>query len=166
MRKYETVFIVHPDLSAEERQPLFKKLTNLISDHHGLLVKIDEWGERKLAYEIKKQTRGYYTLMEFCGNGDLVKELERTLRLDDGILKYMTVLLDKGVDVEAIKAEIEARKEKEAKAEPVQEEVLVPQEPAIAVQAEAPETAIAKSEESEKTIELERQEEETTNGDI
>ncbi|OEU78425.1 MAG: 30S ribosomal protein S6, partial [Desulfobacterales bacterium S5133MH4] len=110
MRRYETLYILHPELSEEQRQPLFDKLTGLMSADHGMLVKLDEWGNRKLAYEIKKQTRGYYVLMEFCGDGPLVKEIERNMRLDDRILKYLTVLTDKAVDAEAAKAEIETAK--------------------------------------------------------
>ena len=114
MRKYESIFIANPDLSEEERQPLLDKLDNLISKGQGLLVKMNEWGQKRLAYEVKKQTRGYYVQMEFCGDGILVMELERNMRLDDRVLKYMTVLVDAEVDVEAVKAELEAAKELEA----------------------------------------------------
>ena len=122
MRKYETILIANPDLSEEERQPLLEKLENLISQGQGFLVKLNEWGQKRLAYEVKKQTRGYYVHVEFCGDGALVRELERNMRLDDRVLKYMTVLLDKEADVEAIKAQIEAAKEQESKPEPAGEE--------------------------------------------
>ena len=111
MRRYETVFIVNPSLSQEESQPLFDKVTDLIVAHQGLMVKFDEWGQKRLAYEIKKQTRGYYILLDFCGNGSLVKELERNMRLDDRVLKYMTVCVAKDVDEEAIRTEIKAAEE-------------------------------------------------------
>lgn len=123
MRRYETVFIVNPELSEEQRQPVFDKLKGLVSEDQGMLVKFDEWGHKRLAYEIKKHTRGYYVLMEFCGDGALVKEIERNTRLDDRVLKYMTVLKDKAVDVEAVKAEIEAAKEQESKPEPAEQAV-------------------------------------------
>jgi len=111
MRRYETVFIVNPSLSQEESQPLFDKLTDLIAAHQGLMVNFDEWGHKRLAYAIKKQTRGYYILLDFCGNGSLVKELERNMRLDERVLKYMTVCVAKDVDEEAVKSEIEAAEE-------------------------------------------------------
>lgn len=114
MRRYETVFIVDPELSEEQHQQLFNKLKGLVPDDQGMLVEFDEWGSKRLAYEIKKHTRGYYVLMDFCGDGALVKELERNMRLDDRVLKYMTVLKGKGVDLEALKAEIEAAKEQES----------------------------------------------------
>jgi small subunit ribosomal protein S6 len=121
MRRYETVFIVNPELSEEQRQPLFDKLKGIVSEDHGMLVKFDEWGHKRLAYEIKKNPRGYYVLMEFCGDGALVKEIERNMRLDDRVLKYMTVLKDKTVDVEALKGEIEAAKEQESEPEPTEQ---------------------------------------------
>ena len=122
MRRYETVFVANPTLSQEDRRPLFDKLTNLISDGQGLLVKFDDWGPRSLAYEIKKQTRGYYVLMDYCGDGALVKELERNLTLDDRLLKYMTVCTAKEVDLEAVQAEVVAAEAEAAKPAPEEEE--------------------------------------------
>ena len=110
MRKYETIIIAHPSLSQEERQPFFDKLTNLISKGEGLLVDVNDWGQKRLAYEIKKQTRGYYVRLEYCGRGDLVREMERNIRLDDRALKYMTVCIANEIDVEEVKAEMEKRK--------------------------------------------------------
>ena len=106
MRRYETIFIVDNDLSEEDHSPIFEKLTDLIHQHNGLLVVVDEWGSKKLAYEIKKKARGYYVRLDYCGSGILVNEIERFFRIDDRILKYMTVLLDKDVDIEAVKEEI------------------------------------------------------------
>ena len=117
MRRYETVFIVNPELSEDQHQLLFDKLNGLVPEDQGMLVKLDEWGNKRLAYEIKKHTRGYYVLMDFCGDGALVKEIERNLRLDDRVLKYMTVLKDETVDLEAVKAEMEAATAEAAKKE-------------------------------------------------
>ena len=106
MRRYETIFIADNDLSEEDRFPIFEKLKDLIQQHSGLLVMVDEWGGKKLAYEIKKKARGYYVRLDYCGSGILVNEIERFFRIDDRILKYMTVLLDQDVDMEAVKEEI------------------------------------------------------------
>jgi small subunit ribosomal protein S6 len=106
MRRYETIFIADNDLSEEDRSPIINKLKDLINQHGGLLVMIDEWGGKKLAYEIKKKVRGYYIRLDYCGSGILVNEIERFFRIDDRILKYMTVLLDKDADIEAVKEEI------------------------------------------------------------
>ena len=106
MRRYETIFIADNDLSEEDRSPIFERLKDLIQQHSGLLVMVDEWGSKKLAYEIKKKARGYYVRLDYCGSGILVNEIERFFRIDDRILKYMTVLLDKDADIEAVKEEI------------------------------------------------------------
>ena len=106
MRRYETIFIVDPDLSDEQQDPVFERLTDLINQHKGIFVKLDRWGTKKLAYEIKKKSRGCYVRLDYCGNGLLVDEIERFFRIDDRILKYMTVLTKTAVDVEKIKEEI------------------------------------------------------------
>ncbi len=112
MRRYETIIILDPDLSNEERTPVFEKLNDMIPHHGGFLVMNDDWGVKKLAYEIKKKARGYYVRLDYCGTGTLVDEMERFFRIDDRVLKFMTVLLDKNADVERIKEE-KARAEAE-----------------------------------------------------
>lgn len=114
MKRYETIFIVDPDLSDEERSPLFERLTPLFSQMEGFLLTVDEWGIRKLAYEIKKKARGYYVRLDYCGTGNLVNEIERFFRIDDRILKYMTILVDPEANLDRLKAELaEAEAEKE-----------------------------------------------------
>jgi len=114
MRRYETIFIIDNDLSEEGRSPILEKLENLIQQYNGLRVMFDEWGTKRLAYEIKKKARGYYVCLDYCGSGPLVNEIERFFRIDDRVLKYMTVVLDKDVDIENVKEEI--AKAEEAKA--------------------------------------------------
>lgn len=106
MRRYETIFIADNDLSEDDRFPILEKLKDLIHQHNGLLVAIDEWGGKRLAYEIRKKSHGYYIRLDYCGSGVLVDEIERFFRIDDRILKYMTVLLDKDIDMDAIREEI------------------------------------------------------------
>lgn len=106
MRRYETFIIIDPDLSDEERSPIFEKVKALIQQEECLLVMLNEWGARRLAYEIKKKSRGYYVRLDYCGTGKLVDEMERFFRIDDRVMKYMTVLLDKYADIELIKEEM------------------------------------------------------------
>ena len=115
MRRYETFIIIDPDLSDEERSPIFGKVKDLIQQDECLLVMLDEWGPRKLAYEIKKKSRGYYVRLDYCGTGKLVNEMERFFRIDDRVMKYMTVLLDKYADIELIKEEMAKAEIKESK---------------------------------------------------
>ena len=109
MRRYETFVIIDPDLSQEQREPLVGRVEELITQMDGFLVKTDDWGERKLAYDIKKKGRGYYVRFDYCGLAPLVNEIERFFRIDDRALKYMTVLLNRDVDLEKIKEEKAAR---------------------------------------------------------
>jgi len=120
MRRYETIIIIDPDLSDEGRAPVLDKVTQLIQQFDGTLVLADEWGAKSLAYDIKKKNRGYYVRVDYCGNGELVSEIERHFRIDDNVLKFMTVLLDNDADPEQILADI--AKEEAAKAERQQAE--------------------------------------------
>ena len=116
MRRYEQIVILDSDLSEDTRQPVFDRLKELIPQYNGFLIDIDEWGQKKLAYEIKKKPRGYYAQIDFCGFGDLVDEMERFYRIDDRILKYMTVVLEKEADLNSIKAEMTEKEAKKAEA--------------------------------------------------
>lgn len=160
MRRYETVLIIDPDVAEEQRGSLFGRLDEIIGQKNGLLILNDEWGVRKLAYPIKKRVRGDYVRMEYCGDGDLVDEIERFFRIDDRALKYMTVVLDKNADLEKVKQEIaEAAEAKEkadaekkaaaqaAAAPPVVEEADAPVAAAVEA-AETPEPAAEASTDS------------------
>jgi len=108
MRRYETIVIVDADVSENDRVALLSRIQEIIPQQEGVLIKEDLWGIKKLAYEIKKKPRGYYARYDYCGMGPLVDELERFFRIDDRVLKYLTVLLDSDADVEKIQAELEA----------------------------------------------------------
>ena len=106
MRRYETTIIADPDLHEEDRSALFDRVKEIIAQQQGVLIEEDFWGAKKLAYEIKKKTRGYYARYDFCGTGPLVAEMERFFRIDDRIMKYLTILLNADADVEKIQAEL------------------------------------------------------------
>jgi small subunit ribosomal protein S6 len=112
MRRYETFVIIDPDISQEQRTLLLERVKELITQMNGFLVFEDDWGDRKLAYEIRKKERGYYVRFDFCGEAELINEIERFFRIDDRALKYMTVLLDKDADLEKIKEEQAAAESK------------------------------------------------------
>jgi small subunit ribosomal protein S6 len=156
MRRYETIVIVDPDLGEEQRGPVFDKIRELIPQRGGLLVEFDEWGSRKLAYEIKNKQRGFYVRVDYCGGGDLVSEMERQFRIDDRIMKYMTVLLDKEADMESIQEEMsQAKAENEPKPETEAEEAK--EAPAEAATAET--TDATEPEQAPETTESEAQKE-------
>lgn len=138
MRKYETVFISDPDLKDQARSNLFDKVRNIIAKENGILLNFEEWGNKKLAYEIKKKLRGHYVCVTYGGTGELIKELERNFRLSDEVLKFMTLLLSDNVTVEQLEKEVQqareaqeaqdeskqAAKEEAAKKETVKEETV------------------------------------------
>ncbi len=152
MRRYETMIIVDPDLSDEQREPLLERIEETISARDGVLVMFDNWGNQKLSYEVRKKARGHYVRIDYCGEGELVAELERTFRIDDRVMKFMTVLLEENVDPEKIKAEISAAESPETPAEETAEGETSEEE----AKAEAGETEEA----SEETAEAETSEEE------
>lgn len=118
MRRYETIFIINSDISDEDRSLMYDRLKDLIEKDKGLLVMLDVWGDRKLAYEIDKKTRGYYVRLDYCGGGNLVDEMERLFKIDDRVMKYMTVMLKDKVDIDSVKEEIaSAQAEDESAAE-------------------------------------------------
>ena len=108
MRRYETVIIVPADLPDDEIISLADRYQAIITNHKGLVMKIEKWGKRKLTYEIRKHNRGFYLLIDFAGQGAVVAELERNLKIDDKILKFMTVKKDDHVLLEDLEKEIAA----------------------------------------------------------
>lgn len=119
MKRYETIVIVDPDLSKEAEAPLFERINDLIPQYSGVLIETDDWGTKKLAYEIKSKNRGHYVKFDFCGDGALVQEMERFFRIDDKVLKFMTVLLEDDADLDAIRTDLaeKAAKKEQAAAE-------------------------------------------------
>jgi small subunit ribosomal protein S6 len=90
---YETLFIVHPEKGPKMKE-FVERLKKVIEGQDGSLTHVDEWGLRDLAYRIEKQGKGFYTLLQYRSSARAVEELERNLRLTDGILRYLTVRPD------------------------------------------------------------------------
>jgi len=105
-RRYETIFITPADIPDEELQALIERYSAIIAGRKGILVKVEKWGKRKLAYEIKKHLRGYYILLDFAGQTDVVNEMERNFKIDDKILKYMTIKKEDVADLKVLESEI------------------------------------------------------------
>ena len=109
-RMYETIIIVQPDLGDEELKALSAKIQDVISTMKGEFCRLEDWGVRKLAYPINKVTRGRYYYLRFDGDAPLIAELERRLRLDDKVVRYQSVKIEKdtGAAAAAAKAAAEA----------------------------------------------------------
>jgi small subunit ribosomal protein S6 len=121
MRKYETVIISDPDLQDQPRTDLLDKVRNIIARENGILLDVDDWGSKKLAYEINKKLRGHYFCLTYGGTGDLVKELERILKLSDDVMKYMTILLSTDETAESLAKEAQDAEAARAQAAAPQE---------------------------------------------
>lgn len=90
MRKYESLFVLRPNLEEEKRNELISKFTSII-ESNGEIVKVDEWGNKKLAYEIEKLREGYYVLVDFKAAPELPSELERNFKIADDVIRYVVV---------------------------------------------------------------------------
>ena len=93
MNSYETIFIIDAALEEDAIKALQEKFTNLISSN-GTVESVDEWGKRRLAYEIKDRTEGYYVLVNFSSDSEFPKELDRQYRITDGILRTIIIRKD------------------------------------------------------------------------
>jgi small subunit ribosomal protein S6 len=106
MRRYETIFIAKPNLAEDEIEAVINKTNSIIEGDGGTIIRIDKWGLKKLAYLIKKESQGYYVYIDYAGIPASVSEIERIFRIDDKVLKYLTVKLADACNPEAIKEEL------------------------------------------------------------
>ena len=119
MPTYETMLVLNPELSTEQKDGVVEKLKQFIGDRGAEVITVKEWGVNTLAYEIKKNTKGFYLLLYLKGDASLVAEMEKTLRLMEEVLRYLIVKCEEG-DIDAFQQEGEP--EHETKPEPKQEE--------------------------------------------
>lgn len=120
MREYETVFITQPNISETQLKQVNERLGALVEKNQGRLFYARNMGKRTLAYPIEKQTKGIYTCLDYAAQGGAVGEIEHSLKLDENVLRFLTVVKAEEVDIEARAQEIEAKGE----ALPVTEETL------------------------------------------
>ena len=94
MRKYETMFILSSEFTKEQIPEKVERFTTVITNGGGQIDKVTEWGKRRLAYEVKKQREGFYVLVHFTAEPDVVKELERIFRISEEVIRYLVVRLE------------------------------------------------------------------------
>jgi len=92
---YESIFIINPNLPDEETAAVIKKMQDVVAKQGGEMLKFEDWGKKKLAYEIKKHKRGHYAFFQFKSAPTAISELERTYKLTDSVIKFLTVKLEK-----------------------------------------------------------------------
>ncbi|MCF8144573.1 MAG: 30S ribosomal protein S6 [Deltaproteobacteria bacterium] len=110
MRYYETLYIINPDLTDDEYRDVVAKMNTLVEKEKGVITKVEEWGKRTLAYEVKKFDKGSYVLLQYCGESGIVEQVKREMTLDDRVLKYQTIKLSDNADPEALKSAEEGDK--------------------------------------------------------
>lgn len=98
MRHYETTYILRPNLGEDQFTEIIERTNAIVTDDDGSIIDIDHWGIKKLAYEIKKEAQGYYVYMNYAAHGTTVSEIERIFRIDDRLLRYLTIKLADAID--------------------------------------------------------------------
>jgi small subunit ribosomal protein S6 len=94
MPLYESIFIVRPNLTDDETAKIIEKMTGILEKSGGSLVRQENWGKKKLAYEVRRERKGTYVYLNFTSSGQVVDELERSFRFEDSVIKFMTVRVD------------------------------------------------------------------------
>ena len=138
MRTYESIFIVHPEVIGDDQTALIDKYKTILSDQGADVLKLENWGTRTLAYQVKKQSKGCYVLVIFDAEPTVIAEFERRMRIDEKVIKFQTIILEGGYeappvveaapeeapeeDAEATKSATEAPAEAEAATEESTEE--------------------------------------------
>ncbi len=162
MREYETTFIVQPEISSEGIEAICGRLDGILESQGAGRLLYDDLGRRRLAYEIRKFQKGHYLTLMYLDEGKVVPEIERALRLDDSVLRFLTVLVKQQVpDIEARKAEAaeleqeRARKAAERAAREAEDAAREAEETARAAEetARAAEEAAKATEEAAKATE-------------
>ena len=103
MPSYETTIITKPQASEEQVNSLKAKVESVISAHSGQVANFEDWGTRKLSYEIQRENRGRYIYFGYTANSDTVAELERNLRLNENVLRFLSIQVDEEENLEELK---------------------------------------------------------------
>lgn len=145
LNEYETIYVARPDLTDDVMTKITSRYEQVVNDNAGTMLVAEDWGKRKLAYIIRKHQRGHYIYLNYVGPSSIVAEMERSLGLEDDLLRFLTVKLEEDVEVEArraladerrrlraermaaLKAEEEAEARYRAEAEEAEEDLLVPE---------------------------------------
>jgi small subunit ribosomal protein S6 len=98
LREYETIYILRPDTQNDKVAEVNQRVRNVIESMGGVVLNVDNWGKRKLAYEIKKELKGIYLFWQYLGSARVVTEFERNMRMLDPVIRYMTVMVGRDIE--------------------------------------------------------------------
>jgi small subunit ribosomal protein S6 len=141
MRRYESVVILHPDMLDDDIHSFTERFSTLIRSNGGEIIKIEDWGFKRLAYLVNKKERGRYILFDFVGLPALITEMERQFKITEEVMKFLSVKLEEDVDLEAFKSSAQ-----EKAAAPVDAETATPA-PMPVAEGESPEATPQETEE-------------------
>lgn len=145
MTCYETLFVVKPTLTDEETAAQIAKIKDVLSKEGAELIATNDMGMRKLAYPVEKHNRGYYTVLFYKGEGTLINELERNLKINEDVIKFLTVKYTKNKEIAQFDKLVAQATRKSAAAE------AIPAEVAPEATAEVETTAEAEAPKAEST---------------
>src|SRR5689334_16148702 len=106
-REYETIYILRPNTPNEGVSEVNTRIKNVIEGMGGKVIKVDNWGKRRLAYEVAKERKGIYLYWQYLAQPGVVEEAERNLRMLDNVIRYLTTKVDEDIDVAARPSEID-----------------------------------------------------------
>jgi len=138
MNQYELIYVTKPQLNATDLEGANSKVAGLVEKESGLVLAFEEWGRRRLAYPIAKNEHGVYGYLNFVAPADAPLGIEKAMGMDDSFIRYMTVQLGKGVDVDSCRVAAEAKKAERDAVRAADEEAA-----RLAAEAEAEEAAAA-----------------------
>ncbi len=122
MRHYETTYILRPNLGEEKFTEIIDRTNAIILNDGGSLIGLDRWGVKRLAYEIDKEIQGYYVYINYAAPAKTVDEIERIFRIDDRVMRYLTVKLHDAINAADIEVEKQRLEEEVAARSRVQSE--------------------------------------------
>jgi len=143
-RRYETVFILPPDLEEGKRREILERLDDVVEKGGGIRIKREDWGVRRMAYPVNRHPKGVYYLLDYVGSAQIVAELERQMRMLENVLRFLTVKTDDRADPEAARKERAEEREKEEAREAERREAALREAAAAREAADADEPASSK----------------------
>lgn len=107
MRRYETTYILRPNLGEEQFSEIIERTNKIVKGDGGAIINLERWGTKRLAFEIKKESFGHYIYFDYAALGSTVHEMERIFRIDDRVLRFLTVKLADAIDEATVASETE-----------------------------------------------------------
>ncbi len=153
LREYESIYILNPNTLNDKVAEVNDRVKTIIEERGGQVLNVDNWGKRKLAYEIQKERRGIYLFWQYLGSADIVAEFERNMRMMDPVMRYLTIKLEDNVASGSRESSIDGETYEKAAATAADEEELMTSRAAGDDAAEGSEEVAAAAEGSEATAE-------------